>query len=190
MTGSKYSIAVQTIKDSVSALDVGQAIGLEIRHGRCQCPIHGGHDFNCVLYSGSRGFFCHVCHQGGDVLSFAQQYYNMSFKDCVAWFDDTFHLGLDLDGKIDKEKQRQAENALLMRKKAHEFAEWKERMQFDMALTADQIVQKLEGQRDANRPRRFSEEWSPLFCDAVVLLPEARKFAEDCMMYCMKEKGV
>ena len=68
---NKLTIAAQTIKDRISALEVGNAIGLEIKHGRCQCPFHGGKDFNCVLYKGNRGWYCHVCKSGGDVLSFA-----------------------------------------------------------------------------------------------------------------------
>ena len=46
---NRLTIAAQTIKDSVSALEAGEAMGLEVRHGRCQCPLHGGQDFNCVL---------------------------------------------------------------------------------------------------------------------------------------------
>lgn len=185
---NKYTIAADMIKNSVSALDVGQAIGLEIRHGRCKCPIHGGKDFNCVLYKGSRGFYCHVCKSGGDVLSFAQQYYSMSFKDCIAWFNDTFHLGLDIDGKIDPAKQRQAENALKMRKKAIELREWQDRMKFNLALAADRIVQRMEEVRDTSRPRTYGDRWTEGFSTAVELLPEARRFADDCMMDCMGVK--
>ena len=181
------SLAAQTIKDSVSALDVGQAIGLEIRRGRCQCPFHGGKDFNCVLYKGNRGWYCHVCKQGGDILSFAQQYYNMSFKDCISWFDDTFHLGLDIGSPIDPEKEEAAKKALQMRKNAIEFAEWKKRMQFNLALTAMDIVNRLEKERDRKRPVTYGE-WDPDFCAAVVALPEAMKFYEDMMMECTEVK--
>ena len=185
---NSLAIAAQEIKESVSALDVGQMLGLEIRHGRCRCPIHGGHDFNCVLYSGNRGWYCHVCKAGGDVISFTQKYYGISFKDCIEWFDGAFHLGLDLENTITPEKHRQAEKALQARKRAIEFQQWQERMQFDMALTADEIVRKLEEQRDRNVPTTVGEKWNNLFCEAVELLPEARMFADDCTMYCMKER--
>lgn len=185
---NKLTLAAQTIKDTISAQDVGHAIGLEIRNGRCKCPIHNGGDYNCVLYKGNRGWYCHVCHAGGDVLSFVQQYYKMSFKDSMAWFSATFHMGLDIDGSISPQKKREAEIALLRRKRAIEFQEWKDRTEFDLALTADEIVKRLEDQRDKYRPHRYGEEWNPLFCQAVLLLPEARQFADDCMMYCMKER--
>ena len=183
----RYAIAVQTIKDTISAREVGEAMGLEIRHGRCQCPIHGGKDFNCVLYSGNRGYYCHVCKSGGDILSFAQRYYSFGFKDCIRWYNDTFHLGLDLETKISPAEAERAKNALKRRKNAIELQEWKDRMQFNLALLADDIVRRLEDIRDEKRPRTYGE-WDPAFCTAVILLPEARRFAEDCMMDCMKER--
>lgn len=183
---SRLTIAAQTIKDSVSALEAGQAMGLEIRRGRCRCPIHGGKDFNCVLYKGNRGYYCHVCKAGGDVITFAQQYYSFSFKDAVAWYNDTFHLGLDIEGKIDPSKQREAEIVLQRRKRAYALQEWKDRMLFDLALAADRIVERLEEVRDDNRPRTYGA-WDPDFCAAVVSLPDAREFAEECWTRCIKE---
>ena len=182
------AIAAQTIKDTISAREVGEAIGLEIRHGRCKCPIHGGTDYNCVLYSGNRGYYCHVCKSGGDVISLVRNYYSeMSYKDCVAWFNDTFHMGLDLESRISPEKRKQAEMALKMRKRANEQKEWVARFRFDLALTADDIVRRLEEIRDEKRPRTYGE-WDEDFCMAVELLPAARQFAEDCMMDCMEVK--
>lgn len=184
-------MAVNAIKDTISAQDVGEALGLEIRHGRCQCPIHGGHDFNCVLYKGNRGYYCHVCKQGGDVIRFAQsclfagENHSMSFKDTVAWFNDTFRMGLDLKGTITQDQRRQAEMAQRMRKNAIEFAEWKERTRFGLALAADQILEKLEECRDRHVPKTKNERWSPQFCEAVRMIPEAQRFAEDCMMDCI-----
>lgn len=181
----RYAIAAQTIKDSISALDVGEAMGLEIRHGRCQCPIHGGNDFNCVLYRGNRGYYCHVCKSGGDILSFAQRYYSFGFKDCIHWYNDTFHLGLDLETKISPAEAERAKNALKMQKNAIEHEAWVKRMLFNLALTAEDIVRRLEDVRDEKRPRTYGE-WDEDFCKAVELLPEARQFAEDCMMDCME----
>ena len=44
--------------------------------------------------------FTVFCKSGGDVIQLAQQYYKYSFKDCIAWFNDTFHLGLDIDSPL------------------------------------------------------------------------------------------
>lgn len=184
---NNYSFAAETIKNSVSSLDVAEALGLEVKHGRCRCPIHGGNDFNCRLYPGNRGYMCWVCKSAGDVIKLIQESQHCSFKDSVAWFNGTFHMGLDLDGRMDRESLKQAENAQIMRKRAIAFQEWKERKQFDLALVADRIVEILEEQRDRNVPKTPGEEWNEKFCEAVRLLPEAREFAEECMADCMKE---
>lgn len=180
--------AAQTIKDNVTAQDVGQLLGLEMRHGRCKCPIHGGTDFNCVLFKGNRGFYCYVCKTGGDVISFAEKYHKMTFKDAVGWLNDTFHLGLDIGSPITPEQRRQAETAQKTRKEAIEFQQWKEQMKFDMVLAADQILEIAEEQRDRNTPKTPNEPWNRAFCDAVRVLPAARMFAEECMAECIKEE--
>ena len=182
------TIAVEKIKASVSAQDIGEALGLEIRHGRCQCPIHGGNDFNCVLYKGDRGYYCHVCKSGGDVIKFVQEYYKASFKDSVSWINDTFRLGLDLESRIDPAEAKRAEMALKMRKEAREFAAWKDRMQFDLFLLADRILGMLEEQRDLNVPKTPDEPWNPKFCEAIRVLPAARRFAENCLMDCARKE--
>lgn len=48
---------------------------------------------------------------------------------------------------------------------------------FDQYLMADQILQWLEEQRDANLPVP-GKEWNELFCEAVRMIPEARMYAE------------
>ena len=183
---NNYTIAVDKIKESISAQDIGEALGLEIRHGRCQCPIHGGQDFNCVLYKGSRGYYCHVCKSGGDVIKFVQEYHKSSFKDSVSWINDTFRLGLDLESKIDPAEARRAEIALKMRKEAHELEAWKGRMRFDLFLLADRILEMLEEQRDLNVPNTPDEPWNRKFCEAIRTIPAARRFAERCLADCIK----
>ena len=186
---NKYDFAVDTIKNSVSALDVANALGWEIRHGRCKCPIHNGDDFNCKLYPGNRGYICWVCKSSGDVISLVRNYYHdMSFSDTVKWFNSTFSLGMDIDSPLSPDAVKQAEIAKRKRDEEREFREWKDRMGFDLALTADRLVRILEWQRDRNTPKTPDEPWNPKFCEAVRLLPYARRFAEDCMFKCIEVK--
>ena len=185
----KYQLAVDAIKNNISAVDVGRKIGLNIdRHGRCSCPFHNGKDRNMKLFDGNRGYSCFVCHQSGDVIQFIRHYYNLSFKECISWFNEEYGLNLDLDAgmKMDPEKQRQAENALQRRKNAIELQAWKERMMFDLSLLVDRIIERLEDIRDEKRPKTYGE-WDPEFCAAVAALPEARRLYDDIMMECMKK---
>lgn len=178
---TRLSSAAQTIKDNVSALDVGKALGLEIRHGRCKCPIHNGGDFNCVLYNGNRGYYCHVCKAGGDVISFVQQYNGTSFKDAVSWLNSAFNLGMDISSPMSQEEAKRAEKRAEMRKEKRELIEWKKNAQYGLALGVSKIVQGIEEMRDANEPKDRDAEWSPAFCRALRLLPGAMRLAQDCM---------
>lgn len=184
---TRYQVATDIIKNNVSAIDVANVLGWEVKHGRCKCPIHNGDGLNCRLYPGDRGYMCWVCKSAGDVISLVRNYYHdMSFKQTVSWFNSTFNLGLDLDRKMDPAEAKRAEMALQKRKREREFQAWKDRMQFDLALAADQIVEKLEEQRDQNAPKTAGEPWNKQFCRAVRLLPAARRFAEDLMFNCIE----
>jgi len=83
--------------------------------------------------------------------------------------------------------QRTAENAakkaleaIRRRREQEETERWAERAQFDLALLADRLVQRIEEIRDTNAPDGDGE-WNDTFCEAVKVLPEARRFAVECM---------
>ena len=185
---NSLTLATQTIKDTVSAQDVGQALGLEIRHGRCQCPFHGGKDFNCVLYPGNRGWYCHVCKRGGDVVSFAQEYLNVPFPDTIRWFNSTFGLGMDIDSPLSPDVAKRADFSRKKRILEQELEKCGERIRLSLALTMDRMVRRLEDVRDANQPKTYGEKWNDEFCKAVELLPEAERYAEECMIECVKKE--
>ena len=186
---NQLTIAAQTIKDTVSAQDVGKALGLEIRHGRCKCPIHGGTDYNCVLYPGNRGFYCHVCKTGGDCIRFAQLYHDSSFKDTVAWFNDTFHLGMNIESPMSPEALETAKKAQREREARLAAEKWIEDARFNMALKTFEVVRILEIQRDDNIPKTLDEPWTAPFCQAVESLPVAEQIAQDAWFDCVKKAG-
>lgn len=84
-------------------------------------------------------------------------------------------------------QQNAIENRIAIIKMREESVKDHDKIAFGLYLVADDIVRRLEQQRDENRPQHYDEEWNKLFCDAIVLLPEARRFADDCMMDCMKK---
>lgn len=83
------------IRNSVSAIEVGKALGLNVdRHGRCPCPFHHGDGFNCKLYPGNRGFYCFVCHESGDCIHLVQGVVpDIKYVDAMWWVNDNFGLG-------------------------------------------------------------------------------------------------
>lgn len=56
---------------------------------------------------------------------------------------------------------------------------WKERMEFDLYLLSETILEKLEAQRDKNLPEDPGGDWNEPFCEAVNAIPDARRFVEE-----------
>ena len=97
------------IRSDVPVIDAARALGLQIDHaGRCKCPVHHGERNNCKLYPGDRGFYCFTCHASGGTIDLVKQVNGCGFMDAVRWINDTFRLGLDLDEKNWRTRERNA----------------------------------------------------------------------------------
>ena len=176
----ELTFAAQRIRDNISARDVGRIMGLEIRRGRCKCPLHGGQDYNCVLYSGNRGFYCHVCKQGGDVIKFVREYYEMGFKESIAWFNDTFHMGMDIDSPMDPEARKAAQEAQ-QKRRVKAWAEcWLDRMRYERYLTSGDMLMYLEAEVRKLAPDGFE--------NAANVIPMIRGMSDEYAMECVRGK--
>ena len=97
MASSELLNKYRLIRETVSAIDVGRILGLDINNqGRCRCPFHNGNDRNMRVYPGNRGFYCFVCHESGDCIALAKQLLSgdCSYHDAAKWIDSTFHLNI------------------------------------------------------------------------------------------------
>lgn len=100
----------EVIRESVSAIDVAQALGLRVdMHHRCPCPFHGGEHNNLRLYDGSRGYYCFVCHAWGSCIDLVKEVNGCGFMDAARWINDTFGLGLNLDERSMRNRTRKAQ---------------------------------------------------------------------------------
>ena len=87
-------------------------------HKRIPCPIHHGTDSNFSFRDDH--FKCWVCGASGDVISFVQQYFNISFKDAVEKINTDFSLGLPIHTNLseaEREKLNKATSSRLEEKK-------------------------------------------------------------------------
>ena len=89
----------------------------------------------------------------------------------------------------EKQQHDMVARRLAMRAEEEAFRQWKERMAFDLYLTAGQILMILERQRDENQPKTTDEPWNDRFCEAVRLIPEARMFAEEMSLMTIGDGG-
>lgn len=89
----------------------------------------------------------------------------------------------------DLKEHERVRRAVEHRRTREEFLKWKEKMGFDMYLTASQILMILTCQRDMNEPNHPEDEWSEEFRTAIGLIPEALRFYNDMAMECTEGKN-
>lgn len=177
------------IRERVSTWKAGEALGLYVdRHGRCACPIHGGKDRNCRLYKGNKGFFCFVCHGGGDVIELVRAVNGCSFKQAVEWLNSTFCLGLTLGRTTDKKTIEQAGKRRETARRAREMKEDLRMVQFDLYAMSGQLVGELQEDVRRYRPTDPDAEWDERFCKALMMMPEAKDLADEMTVRVMKRE--
>lgn len=173
------STITDTIRQSVSAYQAGEALGLKIdKNGRCACPVHNGRNPNCKLDKGDRGFHCFKCGAGGDCIKLVQEVQQCSFLSAVEWLNSAFHLGLPLDRPMDKNAAEAARRAKERKQTEREQEQAIERMEFDLYVICGRLLDSLEATKERYRPRRANEEWDERFVNAVRMIPEVEELAE------------
>lgn len=171
-------LAIDTVKESVTALEAAEALGLEPdRHGRCRCPFHNGNDRNLKLYGGSRGYYCFVCHAHGDVITLAKRCLDGTFTDALKWLCETFALNVDIDAPMDAERARKAAEAAQRRKEERQREAELEKSNYEMYLAAGDLVREAEERVKQYAPKTPDETASPVFRQALAELEEAKELA-------------
>lgn len=82
---------IAIIKDRLTMRDVLIRYGFEPKK-RMKCPLHGGEDYNFSVME--KGYMCFSHCGGGDVITFVQKLFNLSFVDTLRKIDTDFNLGL------------------------------------------------------------------------------------------------
>lgn len=174
------STITDTIRQSVSAYQTGEALGLNPDgSGRCACPIHAGHDKNMKLWKDESRFYCHVCHAAGDGIALVQAVNQCSFWNAIEWLNSAFHLGLPLDRPLDKNAAEAARRAKERKQTEREQKQAIERMEYDLYVLCGLFLDELEAVKERYRPRSANEEWDERFVNAVRLIQEAKEMTED-----------
>lgn len=178
-----------TIRQSVSAYQVGEALGLNPDYsGRCACPIHSGHDKNMKLWKDESRFYCHVCHAAGDGIALVQAVNQCSFWEAVEWLNSAFHLGLPLDRPMDKNAAEAARMAKERKRTEREQKQEIERMEYDLYVLCGRFLDELKADKERYRPRRANDEWDERFVTAVRLIPEVKELAEILAMSIIRKE--
>lgn len=146
---------------------------------RMPCPLHDGKDKNFEVKEHS--FMCYSQCGGGDVITFVQKLFNLSFPETLKKIDVDFGLNLYGDRTFEElrkshyqQKKLQAERERKKREKEQAdneywavFDEWK----------------RLEENKRNYAPKTSDEELHPLFVEALQKLTH-----QEHLLDCAKER--
>ena len=156
------------VKSNVSCYDFAVHIGLNVnRSGYCCCPFHSEKTPSMKLYKATNSFYCFGCHVGGDVITMAKLYYDISFNKAVKLLCEQFELSPLLDAHLS------GENALVRaveEAKRKSLKEKEKRLRdaieaeywalFDRWLENDRIIADLA-------PKNRDDDFDERFCKAL-----------------------
>ena len=103
---------ITLVRQSVTMRAVAQEYGYKVnRHGFAICPFHLDSNPSMKIYPGDKGYYCFVCHAGGDIFDFVQRHDNVNFDEAVRKVAGMFRITLsDGDNSVaDKNASRVAE---------------------------------------------------------------------------------
>ena len=159
----RFSV-VQTIKDRLTMREVLLRYGYEPNSREfVRCPFHNEKTPSMKIFD--KDYHCFGCGEHGDVITFVQKLFNLSFQEALKKIDIDFGLNLygehsfeDLRKSHYKQKQIQAERERKKREKEQAkaqywavFDEWK----------------RLEDNKRNYAPKTSDEELHPLFVEAL-----------------------
>lgn len=156
--------AVQTIKDRLKMREVLLHYGYQPNKAKfiC-CPFHNEKTPSMKIFE--KDYHCFGCGANGDIISFVQQLFGLSFPETLKKIDIDFGLNLygehsfeDLRKSHYRQKQIQAERERKKRENEQAdneywavFDEWK----------------RLDDNKRIYAPKTPDEEWHPLFVEAL-----------------------
>ena len=156
--------AVQTIKDRLTMREVLLHYGYEPNRAKfiC-CPFHNEKTPSMKIFE--KDYHCFGCGEHGDVITFVQKLFNLSFPDALKKIDVDFGLNLYGDRTFEElrkshyqQKKLQAERERKKREKEQAkneywavFDEWK----------------RLDDNKRKYAPKTPNEELHPLFVEAL-----------------------
>ena len=75
--------------------DILHKYGIEMNNsGFSICPFHDEKTPSFKAYKGDKGFYCFGCGEHGDIISFVQKYFDLSFQKAMQKIDSDFGLNI------------------------------------------------------------------------------------------------
>lgn len=178
-----YKDYAETIKGSLTARQVAEAIGMEPdRNGFCRCPFHGEKTASLKLYPGKRGWHCFGCGAGGSVIDLVMSYYSMDFKGAVDFLNNEFRLGLPIGYKPTAEQEAEARRRAEEREKKEAERQRREAEKaraYHRYLEVSAEIAEAENNIREYAPKGFDDDFDVRYMEAIGKIDALREEAAD-----------
>ena len=155
---------VQTIKDRLTMRDVLLQYGYEAnKKGFMCCPFHKEKMPSMKVYE--KDYHCFGCGEHGDIITFVQKLFNLSFQEALKKIDVDFVLNLYGDKTFEELRKSHYQTKQLQAKREREKAE-KEQSNVEYWAAFDEW-KRLDDNRQNYVPKTPDEELHPLFVEAL-----------------------
>lgn len=166
--------AVQTIKYRLNMSDILSKYEIEEKK-RMPCPLHNGKDCNFEIKGDH--WRCYSRCGSGDVISFVQKMFGLSFQDTLRKIDTDFGLNIYGDHSFEELRRSHYQQQALQAKREREKRE-KQKAEDDYWAAFDEW-KRLDDNRRIYRPKSPDEELHPLFVESLQKL-DYQKYVLDC----------
>lgn len=169
--------AVQTIKERLTMQEIIETYGYKAdKKGFLCCPFHNEKEPSMRIYK--KDFHCFGCQEHGDIVSFVQKLYGLSFVDTLRKIDADFGLNIYGDHSFEDLRRshykQMAIKAELERKKRE-----KEQAENEYWVAFDEW-KRLDDNRRLYKPKSPDEELHPLFVESLQKLSH-QEYLVDCL---------
>lgn len=164
----------QKIKECLTMQDVLVRYGFEPKR-RMKCPLHNGDDNNFSVTD--RSFICYSHCGGGDVITFVQKLFELSFPETLRKIDSDFGLNLYGNKSFEELRKSHYQTKQLQAKREREKAE-KEKAEAEYWAIFDEWKRLDDNKRNFS-PKAENEELHPLYVEALQKLAY-QEYLLDC----------
>ena len=169
--------AVQTIKYRLTMREVLERYGYTAdRKGFICCPFHNEKTPSMRIYD--KDYHCFGCGEHGDVITFVQKLFNLSFQEALKKIDIDFGLNLYGDKTFEELRKSHYQTKRLQAKREREKAE-KEKVDMEYWAMFDEW-KRLDDNKQKFAPKSPVEELHPLFLEALQKL-SYQTYLLDCL---------
>jgi DNA primase len=160
------SCIANEIKQRLNTRDVLTAYGIETNSkGFACCPFHNEKTASFKVYDGDRGYYCFGCGESGDVITFVQKLFNLSFPEALRKIDTDFGLNIYGDHTFEDIRRSHYQQMAVKAKKERAKRE-KEALNNEYWKAFDEW-KRLDDNRRIYKPKSPDEDLHPLFVESL-----------------------